>query len=438
MSRVVICGRPNVGKSTLFNQLTRKMRALVHDRPNITRDWIEAGLGDLELDLVDTAGFDAKTEEELHAQASDRVVEQVKVAVLVLFVVDARAGLTAQDEEFAQLLRKVKEPEQVITIVNKSENQEPAAACAEFYGLGFDETFAIAAAHKQGLRQLTAYLRERLEPAERAEPEALVRITVLGRPNVGKSTLTNALLGQERMIVSDLPGTTVDTVANRLVHRGHTLELVDTAGVRRRARVDDAVERESGRYARQAAEQADIVIFMVDASEGVVHQDQLLAQLVAGYGRATVVVLNKDDLIDQDERRRLKAKARRDLGFMKHAQLLMCSVAAKSFRPGKILDVALASLEDASQRVSAQRMSNVLKAVTAEHTPPRSQGRRPALRYAHQGGINPPLVVIHGRHVDLIKEPYLRYLADQFASRLGFKGAPVQIRLKESVARSRT
>ena len=437
MSRVVICGRPNVGKSTLFNQLTRKTRALVHDRPNVTRDWVEAALGELELDLVDTAGFGAAPEAPLQEAAAARALQQAKDADLVLLVVDAKAGLTAEDEAFASLLRKAKDAADIVTIVNKSENMQAAAACADFYVLGFGETFAVAAAHKQGLRQLAAYLQERLAPAERPAPAEMVRLAVIGRPNVGKSTLTNALLGRERMLVSDMPGTTVDTVANRFLHKGQLLELVDTAGVRRRARVDDAVEIESGRYARQAAEQADVVIFMVDVAEGVVHQDQLLARLVAGYGRATVVVLNKDDLLDGADRRRARAKARRDLGFMDHAELTMCSVASKDFRPAKLLDAALACLAGASQRVSANRMSRTLREALAGNAPPRSGGVRPALRYAHQAGVNPPLVVIHGRHVNLVKEPYLRYLSDQFATRLGFRGAPVHIRLKESAARSR-
>lgn len=434
MAKVVICGRPNVGKSTLFNRLSGKGVALVHDRPGVTRDWVHVRLDDLGVDLVDTAGMADGLEDGLAEQAWKDSLGQIDAADLALLVVDGKGGLSPLDVEIAKELRKKCSEERIVLVVNKTENLEAAMALSEFHALGLDPMVPVSAAHGLGLNDLTDLLASYSDETSldgQAELEQ-TKIAIIGRPNVGKSTLANKLLGQERMMVSDRPGTTVDSVMTGLEHKGKRVVLVDTAGIRRKAKVVDPVETHSTRKARFAAQEADVVLFLADASEGVVHQDQLLANLVAGYGRATVVILNKSDLLSPQERRKATARAKRELPFMDHAEMLLTSVGSPGFRKGKVLDMAFEAHRQACQRFSPNRISRSLLNATKSSNPPRSHGKRPSLRYAHQAGMNPPLIVIHGRHVDLVKDSYLRYLANRFAEDLGYHGAPLHIRLKES------
>ena len=440
--KVAICGRTNVGKSTLFNQLVGKGKSLVHDRENLTRDWVVESVGG--IDLVDTAGMADKEEGRLADAAWAGSLGQVELADAVVFVVDARSGLVPGDEDLARELRRRCDPGKVVLAVNKVEALDAAVASAEFRKLGFGNMVAVASAHGIGLGDLLEAIGELVPVAgdesldeEGEDGETVLRLALMGRPNTGKSTLANRLLGDSRMIVSDVPGTTVDSVASTLSHAGRRLELMDTAGIRRKARVTDDVERVSTRSARQAAELADVVLFMVDASEGVVHQDQLLANLVADYGRATVVILNKADLLGPAGKRKAVSRARRELPFMEHAQAVLVSVASPEFDPGRLLDTALDAHARACVRASPNRISKVLKAAVTENQPPRSHGRRPSLRYAHQAGTNPPMIVIHGRNTDLLRAPYIRYLAGRFTDALGYGGAPLHIRLKESPRRER-
>lgn len=443
LPKVVICGRPNVGKSTLFNQLAGRKLALVDDQPGVTRDWIATTLADEQVELIDTAGLHEIADGQLESLATRKALAMLHGASLILLVVDGRAGLVPQDSYCANVLRHCPDVPKAV-VVNKCEALAAEAAAAEFHGLGFAEVFAVSAAHRQGLGALRAYLGASLASASAplpAEGEGVagsdrpIRIAILGRPNVGKSTLANRLLKDERMLVSPIAGTTIDSVKNQLSFAGELIELIDTAGIRRKGRIDEAVEHASAKMAREVAAGADVIIFMVDATEGVVHQDQLLASLLVDYGRATVVLINKADLIEGADRRRLTRRVRRDLHFLDHAPMMLVSVASPDFKAARLLKEALASLGQARQRIPAHKISRILREAVDGTRPPRSHGKRPALRYAHQAGVNPPVIVIHGRHVELIKTPYLRYLANQFSDGLDFRGAPIQIRLKESTTR---
>ena len=332
MPKVVICGRPNVGKSTLFNRLAGRDTAMVHDRPGITRDWVHARLEDIGVDLLDTAGLADGLDDDLSDLAWMSSLKQIEEADLAVLVVDGRSGLMPLDSRFATELRSICSEERIVVVVNKTESLSPAVATSEFHSLGLEPVVPVSAAHGHGLAALRELIAESTQGSDQDEQEEQeeheqdddihqTRITIVGRPNVGKSTLANKLLGTERMIVSDRPGTTIDSVIATLSHKGKTIELVDTAGIRRKARVTDPVEMRSTRSARFMADGADVVLFMIDASEGVVHQDQLLANLVAGYGRATVVILNKSDLLDPLVRRKASSKAKRELPFMDHAQI---------------------------------------------------------------------------------------------------------------------
>ena len=453
LPRVVICGRPNVGKSTLLNQLVGNKVSMVHNRPGVTRDWVSVVLKDEQIELVDTAGLHEVTDGTLETLATKQALKMMRKASLILLVVDGRDGLAHQDSYCANVMRHCPQVPTAV-VVNKCEALNAEVAAAEFHSLGFENIFAVAAAHRQGLGQLRKFISDQLssqvlghahEQAQAAEPESEdttsvkkpkpIRIAIIGRPNVGKSTLANKLLKDERMLVSPIAGTTVDNVKNKIQFGDVQIELIDTAGIRRKGRIDEPVELESTIAARRAASGADVVLFLIDASDGVVHQDQLLASLIVDYGRATVVLLNKADLIEESDKRRLKGKARRDLQFMNHAAMLLVSVSSSEFKPDKLLQEALDCLSKATKRITPHKISKILREAVRSTQPPRSHGKRPALRYAHQVGVNPPVFVIHGRHVELIKSPYTRYLAGQFSQSLDLGGAPLQIRFKESSAK---
>ena len=440
MSKVVICGRPNVGKSTLFNRLAGKNIAMVHDRPGITRDWLGYRLGDTDVELMDTAGM-AEGSEGLAEAAWTESLGQLAGADLVIMVVDARAGLLPLDTQIATQIRRKCNRARIVLAINKSEGLDGNIAMAEFHSLGIKTMLPMSASHGQGLFELQGLIMEinekpgQVMSSNDGEDDGTIRFAIIGRPNVGKSTLTNKLLGEKRMIVADKPGTTIDSVSSIFAHKGKKIELVDTAGIRRKANVVDPVEYRGTRQARLTAQRADVILFMVDVREGVVHQDQLLANLIADYGKATVVILNKSDLLDPSERKKTVSKARRKLPFMEHASMMLTSVGKKGFQRARLINIALEVHRQACVRFSANKISRSLQAATESNNPPRSHGKRPSLRYAHQAGTNPPLIVVHGRHVSLVKEPYIRYLASRFTKDLGFAGAPLHIRLKESSKR---
>ncbi len=405
----------------------------MHNQPGVTRDWLSSKLPNADLVLVDTAGMEHELNGKISSRAWQRSVEKISESQLVLFVVDGKAGLLPDDQLLAKQLRKTLAKEKIMLLINKAENLSVAEAITEFQPLGFSNWQVISAVHGIGisaLRNLLENLGEDVTENEAVAPP--IKIALFGRPNVGKSTFVNRILGKQRMLVADQPGTTVDSVDTEFEYEQRKLVLIDTSGLRRRANAREFLEKQGGIQARNNVKRAGIVIFMADASEGVVHQDQQLAKLICGYGKATLILLNKIDLVPKEKRNMVVRQARLALPYMEFAQLMTVSAAGRQFSRRRVLNTALKSLELANQRNTPKQITKILRRAVSEIEPPRSHGKRPSLRYAHQAGNNPILIVIHGRHVDLIKEPYQRYLTRRFTASLGFSGAPLHIRFKES------
>ena len=438
LPRIAICGRPNVGKSSLFNCLLRRGRAIVHNRPGVTRDCIEQKAADLGCVLIDTAGVEERPDERIKGAAGDRALAAAADADALLLVVDARAGLMPADSDMARMIRKGAGDRPVALIVNKCERKADAAA--EFFCLGFEPVITVSVTHGIGIGHLREHLAQTVaqlpqQPAAAAEGSSRasgpVRISLLGRPNAGKSTLANRIAMAERMIVSDRPGTTVDAVDIDFVHRGRQAVLVDTAGVRRKSAIDDSVEQISSSVARAAIAGANVVLLVLDAGEGVSHQDQRLARLIAESGRAAVVLLNKSDLLDAAQKRSIRRNAVRDLPHLSWATFMLVAAAAPRFSGKRVVDAAFAALRRARTRFSAAAATRALKEATASAAPPRRGGLRPRLSYAHQAGSEPPVIAVHGRNLHLLSQSYRRYLTGRMAASLGIGAAAAALKLVE-------
>ncbi|MBN2701613.1 MAG: ribosome biogenesis GTPase Der [Methylothermaceae bacterium] len=430
---VALVGRPNVGKSTLFNQLTRSRDALVADYPGLTRDrrYGRCQRGERDFLVVDTGGI--MTDAESVDQAVLRQVTQaLEEADLVVFVVDAGEGLTAADEEVADQLRCLGKP--VLLTINKIDGEDPAIAAAEFSGLGFPDPILTSAVHNRGMAKLLVRIEERL-PVPSVIPEVLeaadesIRIVVVGRPNVGKSTLINRLLGEERVVVADLPGTTRDTVAVPFERDGRRYTLFDTAGIRRRSRVDQAVEKFSIIKAMQTIEQGHLVIFLIDAREGVTDQDARLLGYVLEAGKALIIGLNKWDGLDADHKRRLRTQLAAKLQFLDFAEKMPLS-ALHGTGVGDLFDRMPILFEQARAELSTALLTRILQEATERHPPPLVKGRRIKLKFAHQGGKNPPVIVIHGNQTENLPAEYKRYLNHIFRKRLKIQGTPIRLEFR--------
>ena len=441
---VALVGRPNVGKSTLFNQLTRSRDALVADYPGLTRDR-RYGFADARgrtLVVIDTGGL-ANDEGELASLAARQALAAMDEADAVVFVVDYREGLTAADDHIARRLRVRGKP--VIVAVNKSEGLAPELAAAEFHALGLGFPVSIAALHG---RRITALLDTILElfPDDADAPEATAadpdpndkatteifegpRLAVVGRPNVGKSTLINRLLGTERLITSPIPGTTRDSVLVPCERRGKRFVLIDTAGIRRRARVRDTIEKFSVVQSLQAIESSGVVICMLDAREGVTEQDLHLIGLSAQRGRALTIAVNKWDGIQTSRRRRIEREVARRLAFADFARTSYVSALHGSGIDGAI-DAALRAYEAAGREMPTPELNRILEQALVAHSPPLVGGRRIRLRYAHQGGRHPPVVIIHGSRLDQLPGHYRRYLANAFRKAFRLEGASLRLEFK--------
>jgi GTP-binding protein len=429
---IVIVGRPNVGKSTLFNRLTRSRDALVADLPGLTRDrhYGDGRLGARPYFVVDTGGLEPVAREGLLGEMARQTLAAIAEADAIVFLVDGREGVTPQDRRIAAELRKARAP--VWLVVNKTEGMDAAIATAEFHELGLGVPYAISAAHDEGVRELAdAILGELPEaPGEEArgageEP----RIAVVGRPNVGKSTLVNRLLGEERMIVSETPGTTRDAIEVLFEHAGKRYVLVDTAGIRRRGRVFEAVEKFSVVKTMQAIDRANVAVLVVDAAEGVTDQDAHIAGYVLERGRALVVAANKWDGLDEYARETAKRTLARKLGFVPFARThFISALQGEGLRP------LMASVDQAYRAATAKlptpRLTRTLIDAVARQAPPRSGLVRPKLRYAHQGGSNPPVIVVHGTALDAVPRSYRRYLEGVFRDAFGLVGTPLRIEFR--------
>ncbi len=427
---IALVGRPNVGKSTLFNVLTKSRDALVADLPGLTRDrkYGVGRLGGHDYLVVDTGGLSAQRE-----GLAPMMAGQIRIALdeahAIVLVVDAREGLGAADEAMVALVRDQGKP--TVVAVNKTDGLDPDQASAEFYALGIPGVHAIAAAHGRGVRAMIDVLLGALGPMEVApspapEEDNGVRVAFIGRPNVGKSTLINRLLGAERLLTDDSPGTTRDSVEVPFERDGRRYLLVDTAGVRRRSRIREAVERFSVIKSLQAVDAADVVVMVLDASEGVSDQDQSLLGLVLESGRALVLALNKWDRLAAPERRGVRAELERRLPFLGFAERHSIS-ALEGTGLGGLLRAVDRARRSATLTVPTSRLNRLLEQALAAHPPPMVRGRRIKLRFAHQGGSNPPRIVIHGNQTERLPPAYRRYLTNFFTESLGLKGAVVRL-----------
>lgn len=427
---IALVGRPNVGKSTLFNRLTQSRDALVADQPGLTRDrqYGICRLGERPWLVVDTGGMGGQ-----EAGIEALMEQQAKIAVAeadhILFITDARDGCTTLDEEVATFLRRLHKP--LTLVVNKTDGLNEHLVLADFHRLGLGEPQGIAASQGRGLRALVERLEDLLPESgtDTEEPPQGIRIAVLGRPNVGKSTLVNRLLGEERLVAFDQPGTTRDSIFIPLERHGRHYTLIDTAGVRRRARVSEAVEKFSVIKALEAMERANVVILVLDAREGVAEQDATLAGLILESGRALLVVVNKWDGLSPDERDQVKAGLTRKLPFLDFAAWRFIS-ALHGSGVGHLLELAEEAYANATRDLATPELTRLLEVAVFEHQPPLVQGRRIKLRYAHQGGRNPPVIVIHGNQTDALPGAYKRYLMNFFRQALKLWGTPIRLELK--------
>ena len=430
---IVLVGRPNVGKSTLFNRLTRSRDALVADLPGLTRDrhYGAGRMGARDYLVVDTAGFDPAAKDGVMLEMARQAEQAIVEADALLFLVDARAGCTPHDEQIATYLRRSGRP--VHVVVNKAEGMERGQAAIDFHALGLGEPLPVSAAHGEGVRELIDTVLEPFGAGDEDEEDDASgkgpRIAIVGRPNVGKSTLVNALLGEERVIAFDLPGTTRDAIEIPFERDGREYTLIDTAGLRRRGKVFETVEKFSVIKTLQAIESANVAVLLLDAAQDIADQDARVAGFVLETGRALVVAINKWDAIDDYRRARLKEDMKRKLGFLSFARLHYIS-ALKADGLGALLKSVNAAYGAAMAKLSTPKLTRVLQAATARQAPPRTGLTRPKLRYAHQGGMNPPVIVIHGASLESVPETYVRYLERAFMEAFKLQGTPLRIQFK--------
>lgn len=430
---VALIGRTNVGKSTLFNYLTRSRDALVADYPGLTRDrqYGRVQRGERDYFVVDTGGII-----EAAAGIDDKAMKQVDhvldEADVILFLVDVHAGMTAGDELIAERLRHISKP--VLLVANKIDGTNALIAGAEFHAFGLGEPQLISAAHGTGVQALLERVEALLpeaEETEETEAEGGIRIAVVGRPNVGKSTLVNRILGEERVVVYDQPGTTRDSIYIPFERRGERYTLIDTAGIRRRARVNEGVEKFSVIKSFQAIEKAHVVIYLVDASEGLTDQDANLLGMVLEIGRGLLIGFNKWDGLDPDQREKVKRQIDVKLPFLEFAKKYFVS-ALHGTGVGVLMDAVKPIYQSAMLDLSASRLTQVLQDCLTAHQPPMVRGRRIKLKYAHQGGHNPPVVVIHGNQTEDLPAAYKRYLGNEFRKAFKLQGVPLKLVFKSA------
>lgn len=433
---IALVGRPNVGKSTIFNRLTRTRDAIVADLAGLTRDrhYGNGHLGNREYIIIDTGGFEPDATTGIYREMAKQTRQAVAEADVVIFVVDARAGISAQDHDIARYLRKLGKP--TVLAANKAEGMTQGVQFSEFFELGLGEVLPVSASHGQGMRSLVDLALEPLglpaidEEAEAQDP-SVIRLAVAGRPNVGKSTLINTWLGEERLVAFDLPGTTRDAISVPFEHAGQKFELIDTAGLRRKGKVFEAIEKFSVVKTLQAIENANVVLLLLDATQGVTDQDAHIAGYILETGRAVVVAINKSDAIDSYQREILERSIENRLGFLKFASILPIS-AIKRQGLGPVWKAIIQAHASANRKMSTPVLTRLLLDAVQFQQPQRSGIFRPKLRYAHQGGMNPPIIIIHGNSLDHVTEAYKRYLEGRFRKEFNLVGTPLRIQMKSS------
>jgi len=453
---VALVGRPNVGKSTLFNRLTRTRDALVADFPGLTRDrkYGQAKIDENEFIVIDTGGITGD-EQGIDALMAGQSLQAIEEADAILFLVDARVGMTVADEAIADHLRK--QEKNVFIVANKTDGIDADSACGEFYALGLGEVYHIAAAHGKGVRQMieTALdgffdevVVEQDSDDDNLEPEFIeedeeallkeqerlqnlpIKLALIGRPNVGKSTLTNRILGEERVLVYDMPGTTRDSIYIPMTRDDREYVLIDTAGVRKRKKVNETVEKFSVIKTLKAIEDSNVVMLIIDARDGISDQDLSLLGYTLNAGRSLVIAVNKWDGMSEYDKERVKSELDRRLGFVDFAKIHFIS-ALHGTGVGHLYESVEEAYESSTKRISTSMLTRIMGMAVDDHQPPMVQGRRVKLRYAHAGGYNPPLIVIHGNQVKKLADSYKRYLMNYFRRSLGIMGTPIRIEFRE-------
>ncbi len=429
---IALVGRPNVGKSTLFNRITRTQDALVADFPGLTRDrqYGDAVFEKKPFIVVDTGGVGVEDAavDALMSKQSEFALDE---ADFVFFLVDGRAGLTAVDREIAKRLRKCNKP--IYLVVNKTDGLDEDVACSDFQSLGFQHVFAVSATHGRGTPTLLKTVTETFDVATEDLPTegSPIKIAFAGRPNVGKSTLVNRILGEERVVVYDLPGTTRDSIAIPFERDEQHYVLIDTAGVRRRSRVDEKIEKFSVIKTLQSIKESHVCLMLVDAKEGITEQDMHLLGFIVESGKALVIAVNKWDGLDEDHKEHVREELARRLHFVNFAKIRFIS-ALHGSGVGSLFKDIMQAYASATQSLSTPKLTRMLLELSTQHTPPLVNGRRVKLRYAHAGGHNPPIVVIHGNQLDALPDSYKRYLSNAFTTQLGLVGTPLKLEFKNS------
>ena len=433
---LALVGRPNVGKSTLFNRLTKTRDAIVADYAGLTRDrhYGNGKQGSHEFIVIDTGGFEPDATSGIYREMAKQTRQAVAESDVVIFVVDARDGISAQDHEIANYLRRLGKP--TILVANKAEGMQASAQLVEFFELGLGEVYPISAAHGQGTRDLVELA---LEPLGLAEPDdtpgdadaGVIKLAVAGRPNVGKSTLINTWLGEERLVAFDLPGTTRDAISVPFERNGQRFELIDTAGLRRKGKVFEAIEKFSVVKTLQAIEGASVVLLLIDATQGVTDQDAHIAGYILESGRAVVLAINKWDAIDEYQRELVKRSIETRLPFLKFATMHLIS-AQKRQGLGPLWASIAQAYKAANCKMSTPVLTRLLLEAVQFQSPKRSGMSRPKLRYAHQGGMNPPIIVIHGNSLEHVTDAYKRFLEGRFRKEFDLVGTPMRIEMKTS------
>ena len=433
---VALVGRPNVGKSTLFNRLTKSRDAIVADFAGLTRDrhYGNARQGGHEFIVIDTGGFEPTAESGIYVEMAKQTRQAVAEADVVVFVVDARGGLSAQDHDIASYLRKLGKP--TVLTANKAEGMTEGAQLAEFYELGLGEVMPVSAAHGQGIRSLVEHALATLnlpEPDEEGEAAdtGAIKLAVAGRPNVGKSTLINTWLGEERLVAFDMPGTTRDAISVPFERKGQRYELIDTAGLRRKGRVFEAIEKFSVVKTLQAIESANVVLLLLDATQGVTDQDAHIAGYILESGRAVVIAVNKWDAVDDYQREQLQRQIESRLAFLKFAPIHFIS-AKKRQGLGPVWDSIALAHKSAMVKMPTPVLTRLLLEAVQFQSPKRAGMFRPKLRYAHQGGMNPPVIVVHGNSLEHVTDAYKRFLEGRFRKEFKLIGTPLRIEMKTS------
>lgn len=426
---VAIVGRPNVGKSTIFNYIGRNRLSIVEDMPGVTRDriYMDAEWLGRNFTMIDTGGIEFESNDKIYTAMRNQAKLAIDEADAIMFVVDGKAGMTAGDDEVATILRNTRKP--VLLVVNKVDNMKNEADIYEFYNLGLGDPIAISATNALNLGDMLDQLIASL-PEEQIEPEVhdLIKVAVIGRPNVGKSSLVNAIIGEDRVIVSDIPGTTRDAIDTHFTKDGQSYVMIDTAGMRRKAKVDMPVERYSVIRSLRAVDRSDVVLMVINAEEGVTEQDKKIAGYAHEAGKGTIIVVNKWDLIDKDGKTSLKftETIRDELGFMQYAPVLFTSALTKQ-RVHRVTELVKYVADQHAMRVATSVLNQVIEDATAINPPPSERGRRLKIYFATQPDVKPPTFILFVNDPEIMHFSYMRFLENRLRESFGFEGTPLKL-----------